>query len=150
MSDEYRPDLLMKKMKAKVMALLKEEARLSAKERQSQQWQLLLQIENVGQFIVGKGGINTMFYIVNNGERKLCLPADMVNKIDKWIVKLSVKSYSIYLDGKKIKSGLSTIEEAKKVKAKRGSIIYEIEAGKKKKVLVCKKALMGNAWSAVK
>jgi hypothetical protein len=45
----------------KVNALMKTEVKMNKAERGSQQWQLLFQIAGYGDYIIGKGGVNTMF-----------------------------------------------------------------------------------------
>lgn len=75
---------LFRAMRTKVKGLLTVEASMSKEERQAQQWQLLFTIDGT-QYLVGKGGVNTMFYIVgSNGKRKLCLPHEMLDILDGW------------------------------------------------------------------
>jgi hypothetical protein len=74
---------LFRAMRTKVKGLLTVEASMSKEDRQAQQWQLLFTIDNT-QYLVGKGGINTMFYTVGSGKRKLCLPHEMLSLLDAW------------------------------------------------------------------
>lgn len=148
--DTVRPVEMFKIMKQKVFQLLQAEGKMNMTERSCQQWQLLFTIPGKGQVIVGKGGINTMFYIINEGERKLCLPSDMLDKIDKWIAKASVVTYKIRHEGKTLYDNLSTIKEAKALKVPKGSALYEVKNGGKKKLAVYEKALFGVAWNDIK
>lgn len=70
-------------LRAQVKASLEREAKLSPNERRMFQWQFFATVNNV-TYIVGKGGANTMFYMVGEGERKLLSPADMLDKISEW------------------------------------------------------------------
>ena len=141
---------LLKTLKQKVNALLLAEAKLSASERERQQWQLLFQIKGMGNVIVGKGGVNTCFYVIDGGERVLLLPQDLLNKIDVWIAMNSSVTYSVVgANGKSIQRGLSR-PEALGVKADVGYYICEVQDGKRKKTHKRVKALKGNSWKPIK
>lgn len=79
-------------LRAQVKACLEREAKLSPAERRQHQWQFFTTIKDV-VYIVGKGGANTMFYMIGQeGERKLCSPPDMLNIISSW----ATAKYSMY------------------------------------------------------
>jgi hypothetical protein len=65
----------------KVQALLRLEAKMSAEEREANQWQLLVKFCG-SQLVVGKGGVNTCFFILGaNGTRKVCYPDALLSKL---------------------------------------------------------------------
>lgn len=140
-----KPSVMFKSMRAKVVGLLRVEAKMSIKERENQQWQLLYQIKGFGDYIVGKGGANTMFWIKDNGERSLCYPNDMIQLIDKWVAESEAVLYHIVVDKKSIAS-YPTPEEARMHKAKDGALIVVTKAGVKTKLFIRKQGLMGAAW----
>lgn len=117
-------------MLAKVKALIRVEIEHTAKDRALQQWQLLFTIDDV-QYIVGKGGVNTMFYQIGKAERVLCFPDELIAMIESYL-KMEYTSYSIYSPEKeKLISGLPTIDAAKKKKAAVGCYIVGHADGKR-------------------
>lgn len=64
-------------------ALMNIEQTLSPAQRKLNQFQLLA-TEGLITYIVGKGGANTIFYSVNQGERKLCYPDEMLAILKEW------------------------------------------------------------------
>lgn len=147
MSD--KPSVMFKSMRAKVVGLLKVEVKMSIKERKNQQWQLLYQIKGFGDYIVGKGGANTMFWTRNSGERTLCYPHEMVQLIDKWIAESETAVYHVAVDGKSIET-YSTKEEALKSNAPKGALIVIAKAGTKTKLFVRKQGLVSASWKPLK
>lgn len=140
---------LLKTMRRKVKTLMDIELDQSKEMRECQQWQLLFQIPSMGQVVVGKGGINTMFYIVAQEERVLCLPDKMLEQIDIWIALASATTYTILNKNKKtVKRNLSKAE-AKVFDAKPGYLLAEVKDGKRKVIMKRVKGLMGNAWKAI-
>ena len=83
-------------LRSQVKACLEKEAKLSPNDRKKHQWQFLTTLNGV-TYIVGKGGANTMFYSVGNGERKLCHPKEMLDIISSW----GKAKYAMYAIGKK-------------------------------------------------
>ena len=141
--------LLLKTMRRKVKALMDIELEQEKDVRECQQWQLLFQIPSMGQVIVGKGGVNTMFYMVGDSERVLCLPDKMLDQIDLWIALASATTYTILdKDKKAVKRNLSKAE-ARAYDAKPGLYMAEVKDGKRKIVAKRVKGLMGNSWKAV-
>lgn len=136
---------MFKVMKQKVFQLLQAESKLTTQERSCNQWQLLFQIKGCGDIIVGKGGVNTMFYTVNNSERKLLLPEAMLDKIDQWIIKTEVTTYTVVNKKRVVAKRLSSIDEAKQHKEK-GNTIFSVKNGKKEKLMEFKKTMFGYAW----
>lgn len=71
-------------LRAQVKSSLEREAKLTPNERRMHQWQFFTTVNDV-VYIVGKGGANTMFYMVGqDGERKLCPPEEMLQIISSW------------------------------------------------------------------
>lgn len=71
-------------LRAQVKSCLEKEAKLSPNERRMFQWQFFATVNGV-TYIVGKGGANTMFYMIGEqGERQLCAPEVMLNIISSW------------------------------------------------------------------
>lgn len=71
-------------LRSQVRACLEKEAKLPPDERRKHQWQFLTTVAGM-TYIVGKGGANTMFYMIGTeGERKLCHPEEMLQIISKW------------------------------------------------------------------
>jgi len=145
--EPLRPVQMFKAMKQKVFRLLEAEAKMNVAERRAQQWQLLFQIDGHGQYIVGKGGVNTMFYKVGDAERELCLPADLLDKIDTWVALAGQITYCIMRDGKVIKRNLSESEAKTYKKAQVGDYLCSISDGKRRRLMKMSKGLMGkSAW----
>src|SRR5690606_30866923 len=119
-------------------------------ERESQQWQLLVQLPKVGNVIVGKGGINTMFYIYGDSPRELCLPDALFDVLDDWILRASIAKYLIKYKGKVVQKGIESETLAREVKVKQGSVLYKVEGGVRTKIAVYKKTLFGKQWEDVK
>lgn len=140
---------LFKVMRQKVVGLLKVEAKLSIKERECQQWQLLFDVKGWGSYVVGKAGANTMFWSKDGSERALCYPNDMVELIDKWIEASSKPQYAIVVDKKRVAT-VATAAEALKYKAPVGAYIFKIDSGTKTKVYKRTQSLMGKTWKPLK
>lgn len=149
MSDKLKPAAMFKMMEYKVLTLIKAEAKMSQKERGCQQWQLLFQIKGFGDYLVGKGGVNTMFYTVNGSERVLCYPNEMLEIIQKWTNSASeVKYLVLNTEGVQVRE-YASLEEAKDFKAKAGYFIARLAEGKKKKLFVRKAGLVNKTWKAI-
>jgi len=74
----------LKVLRRQVKALWKLEEDLPPKQRERHQWQLVA-VQNEVPYLVGKGGANTFFYKVGNGnEMQYGLPDDVLAVIDKW------------------------------------------------------------------
>lgn len=146
---KINPAQLFKAMRAKVVGCLKIEAKMTIKEREQQQWQLLFQIKGHGDYIVGKGGANTMFWIKNNGERHTCYPQQMLELLDKWCASSESTKYHIVYSKKSVAS-YDSLDEARTHKAKEGSKIVKVEKGEKTALFVRKQGLMGIAWKPTK
>ena len=137
--------ILYRAMLAKVKALLRIETAHNKEERSAQQWQLFFEIDGI-QFIVGKGGVNTMFYSVGKGDRVLCYPEELLTFLEE----LVHKKYSSYAicdsSGKVLRSGLMSEEEALKKKAPVGSFIIAYGDGKRFRLYVRQTGLFKEVW----
>lgn len=144
MSD-VKPSALFKAMRSKVVGLIRVEDRMTIKERKCQQWQILFQIKGFGDYIVGKGGANTMFYMVDGGERKLCFPQEMIQILDKWCADSESVKYHVAVNKKSV-AAYDSKEAALKHKAPHGAVIVKVAAGKKTVLYVRTQGLMGASW----
>jgi hypothetical protein len=141
--------VLYRAMLSKVKALLKVESPHSKDERSAQQWQLLFQIDGT-QFIVGKGGVNTTFYTVGDGERKLCYPDELLEFLES-LVRKATPVFAIYSKtGKKLKSGILSENDALNEDATVGCYIVGMSNGKKKRLYVRKRGLFDVVWQPFK
>ena len=139
---------LYRTMLAKVRSLMLNEARLSDKLKSAQQWQLLFQIDGM-DIIVGKGGINTMFYILGTGgKRVICYPDELVDKIKKW----SQRKYTAYIVYDKDGNGLAgpSMKKIRDTDFPTRSYQSGFYNGKEVKLAVLQKSLTGRAWVPVK
>lgn len=142
-------ETLFKHMRTKVRLLLNAEAKMTAEERKAQQWQLLFQIRGT-QYVIGKGGVNTMFYVVGDQPRVLCYPDELLAAIDFWDKK-KYSEYAIYTkDGKPIETGIKTEKEALAKTAPTGSFIVAVAGTKKVRKYVMSMSLIKNAWKPYK
>lgn len=85
---------ILKKMKA----LLKEDDDLTKEQCEVHQWQLLAKIANY-TFVVGKGGVNTIFYTRSSVDRVVCYPDEMLEILEE-LSKSRIFTY-VALDKKK-------------------------------------------------
>ena len=137
--------ILYRSMLAKVKALLKVESSHNAKEREAQQWQLFFNIDGI-QFIIGKGGVNTTFYTVGKGERKLCYPDELIKFLEE-LVKKKYSSYSICgASGEVIRSGIMSEDDALRKKAPIGSFIVAHGDGKRFRLYERQPGLFKDVW----
>lgn len=134
---------LFRVMAAKVKSLMLHEHRLTQEEKKCQQWQLLFQIDGI-QFIVGKGDVNTMFYIVGDEERVICYPDELMEKIQEWN-KAKYTSYYVFSKDKEKLSGPSR-RKIKDTNFPVGSLLVGRNGEGKKRVAVLQKSLTGKTW----
>lgn len=146
MTDKIRPNVMFKAMRHKVFTLLKTESKLSLLERKNQQWQLLFQIKGYGSYVLGKGGINTMFYTIDDGERKLCYPDDLLALIDTWIEESDKTGFGILNSSGKLIRNVATQKEALDFKAKVGAHIVRIADGTQTRLFVRVEGLFNKSW----
>lgn len=140
---------LYKAMLAKTRGLLKVESTHSEKQRKAQQWQLLFSIDGT-QYIVGKGGVNTTFYKVGDGERKLCYPEELLTFLEA-LTRKKYSSYAIYSkDGKPLETGIMTEADALKKKASVGSYIVALNDGKKIRLFIMQAGIFKPVWQPFK
>lgn len=139
--------ILYRALLAKVKALLSVESTHDKELRAAQQWQLFAKIDGV-QFIVGKGGVNTMFYSVGNNERVLCYPDELITFLES-LCRTKYSLYAICSDaGKVVRRGILSETEALKKKPPVGYYIVAYENGKKVKLFVRQKGLSENIWKS--
>lgn len=138
--------LLYRSMLSKVRALLKIELPHNAEDRKLQQWQLLFTIDGI-QYVVGKGGVNTMFYQIGIANRKLCYPEELLQLLESF-TRRKVSSYAICdPKGKVVLSGLMSEEDALKKKPKIGYFIVGFVDGKKVRLYVGQTGLFKPVWT---
>ncbi len=140
---------MLKAMRQKIVALIKIEAKMCMAERKSQQWQLLFQIGSV-QYVIGKGGANTMFYTVGSDERKLCYPNDMLALIDTWITTHNSVVYAIQNLENKIVKRFDSQSEALAFRAKAGYHLIRIADGTKTKLFIRSEGLFNKTWKPLR
>tara|TARA_B100000700_G_scaffold88627_1_gene99995 strand:- start:112373 stop:112825 length:453 start_codon:yes stop_codon:yes gene_type:complete len=135
-------------LRAQVKANLEREAKLSPAERRQHQWQFFTTVGEV-TYIVGKGGANTMFYMVGqNGERHMCSPKDMLDIISSW-GQSRFAVYAVCKKPSKFSHGpFQSEEEALAVKdAPKGSYIVGITPENKViRLHKLKSGLMDDKW----
>lgn len=138
--------VLYRAMLSKVRALLKVEASHNKEERQSQQWQLLFDIDGV-QYIVGKGGVNTTFYQIGDGKRKLLYPDELIQFLES-LTKSKYQSYAICApSGKVVKSGFTSEDSAKAQNPPIGYYLVGFSDGKKKRLFIRQQGIFKNVWN---
>ncbi len=98
-----------KNLYTKVKYLLHSERDLTVDEKKLFQWQLHASLGDAEPaFVIGKGGANTIFYSLSQGERKLCYPNDALDLLDN----ISKRKEFVYvaLDKAKVKIGYFLLE----------------------------------------
>ena len=138
--------ILYRAMLAKVRYLLKVESDHDVETRKQQQWQLLFTVEDGVQYIIGKGGVNTMFYQVGEQERVLCYPEELMNFLEE-LVKAKYTSYAVHHEpSDRRSSGIISLALALKKKAPVGSYILGFSDGAEVKLYKRKKTLFKEDW----
>ncbi len=103
----------------KIKALLKEDDKLTTAQCECYQWQILVKVPgHDATFVVGKGGVNTIFYSASSTDRKVCYPEDILELLEK----LSKSKVFVYLalDKKKNEIGYSvSLKRARKMEGAR-------------------------------
>lgn len=126
----------------KVKLLLKEDDQLTKEQCEMYQWQLLAKVPGTDYtFVVGKGGVNTMFYSASSAERATCYPEDMLEILNE-LAKSKTFVY-VALDKRKEEVGFSAfIDKAKKMDGAKYIVAVSF-SGKKKTVMKKQKDLFG-------
>ena len=142
---------LFKVLHDKVKKSLLQETKLSEDERRLFQWQFLSKIGNVN-YLVGKGGANTMFYRVGDvGDPSYCYPEEILAIIKSWS-KSEYSAYTIDVDvmGTCVAGPFVKLEEAKDFIPDNSKRPYYIIGhktdGSSEKVFILKKSLQGLSW----
>jgi hypothetical protein len=149
MSEPVNSTEMLRSLRAKVVALLRIESKMGLAERGAQQWQLLVQLNGDECYVVGKGGVNTMFYTVNGGERKLCYPDEMLALIDCWVAASMVPAYAVTNLKGGIAKRCTSRKSALEFRAKLGYHIVKIVGGKQTRIYVRRASLFGKSWEPV-
>lgn len=106
-----------KNLLLKVRALLKEDDHLTKEQCEVHQWQLLAKLHDY-TFIVGKGGVNTIFFSASSEERSVCYPDEILDLLKK-LSEGEVLAY-VALDKKKEQLGYSVLlDQARAIKRAR-------------------------------
>lgn len=135
----------------KVKYLLHCESKLTDEQKALHQWQLLTSRGSIN-YIVGKGGVNTCFYVLGENERVVCYPQELVDMLTK----LSKEKYSEYVIVNQAKKRLSkaklTLAEALEIKPKStGAYIVGVtDSGKMSRLYYSSKGLNGITWNRFK
>lgn len=137
---------------SKAKYLFDQEAKLTNEEKADHQWQLLLSVGGV-QYIVGKGGVNTAFYIIGDNERVVCYPYELLDKIKSWS-ESGFASYMVvdthYDPPRRKLAPTDDLEGILDKTPKPGYLIVGIKRdGKKQRLYLAKKTLSGAAWSKI-
>lgn len=102
-----------KNLLTKVRALLNADLRLNRAQIEQHQWMLMVKVADQ-QILIGKGGVNTMFYQFGSHKRKVCGPMDMIDLLKK----LSRRRYQIFRVGTTIFWSEKSALKQEPVKAK--------------------------------
>lgn len=136
-----------KHLVAKVKYMLYLESKLDLEECAQSQWQMFCKWCEI-QYIFGRGGANTCFYQIGNGERQVCYPDELV----KWLDKLSKQKFGAYAicdQNKKIKQGLfPSLDDCKDIEPKKAGlyIVGLDERGKFHRLMYSSVGLERNVW----
>lgn len=74
----------LKLLRKRVKTMWAMEADLSPNERELHQWQILAYQTSI-PYLVGKGGANTFFYRIGEGQMQYAMPDEMFAILDKWL-----------------------------------------------------------------
>ncbi len=127
---------------SKVKLLLKEDDNLTKEQCEMFQWQTLAKIPDTNYtFLVGKGGVNTIFYSASSQERATCYPEDMLDILSN-LAKSKTFVY-VALDKRKSEIGFSAfLDKAKKMEG--AKYVLEVSfSGKKRTLMKKQKDLFG-------
>lgn len=133
----------------KVNALLKVDSNNEHDLSKNLQWQILVQCnEHPWKFIVGKGGINTIFYTHSSEARKVVYPAD-IKKIMKQLAKRKDYCYEAYTKDNTALGTYLFLEDAKAVKHAKKIIIIHLD-GTKTQIKLKKDIYKNKEWRTEK
>ena len=121
------------------------EAKLSADQRKTNEWQLLTKV-NGHPIIVGKGGVNTIFYKFGDRERRVCYPDQILDRLQELAAQrcdgyLVVDPKSDDKDG----TWCWRLADAQKMLAKRCRI-YSITGTERQLVFTASDSVNGLIW----
>ena len=137
-----------KHLVTKAKLLLHQESKLEPEERAQHQWQMLTKRSGV-QYIVGKGGANTCFIVIGEGERKLYYPDEFIKQLEK-LAKQKFGAYAIYCKrrDKLYPTRWHTIDEVKAREPRRSSLVIVglDDKGNRHELYYASKGLTGISW----
>lgn len=134
-------------LRQQVRACLERESKLTPSERKLHQWQFVTTVAGV-PYVVGKGGANTMFYQVGiKGERKLCMPKEMLDIISDWN-KSKYAMYAICKTKSKYRVGpVPKIDGLLEGTGRPGEYIVGITSENKVvRLYICKSGITESVW----
>lgn len=138
----------MRTLRSQFNRLIAIEEQLPDTRRSTSQWQVLTTVgkHNV---IVGKGGMNTIFYQIGNQEMCYVYPHQMKTILNTW-VRTGYLFYVIARD-KKVLRTYKTLNEAKSNKAETYVGSYLVGVGEtNRRLFRLRKTLLGVDWEKVK
>ena len=136
-------------LRSKVRALFTLEDKLTPEEKANQQWQLLTQVSGLN-LIVGKGGVNTAFYVLGDNERQICYPQDLLDFLET-LSKAKFPVYKVMYSRSRIEGVYTSEKEAKASPVLDGAFIVGVTfEGKLKKLYSGSKGLMKKQWLPIK
>jgi hypothetical protein len=126
----------------KLTACLRLEAKLTKEEREANEFSLLVRFGDT-KMVVLKGGVNTIAYTMGDGERQVCYPDEMLEKLDT----LAKREFWYFEVGGRIRFSVGTL--LKKPPGKLTRIVGVGENGKKL-AYVAKATFDGAEWVPAK
>ncbi len=138
-----------KHLLTKLKYLVNEDAKIEGEEKRDFQWSLLFTRGPV-TFLIGKGGLNTIFYDIG-GKRELCYPKEAIKLLEKKSLDKYI-AYAIYSKDKELVSGPFLFhDDTMALQAGKGQFFVGIKSsGKLVQLYTAKSNLFGKlAWSPV-
>lgn len=134
-------------LRSKVRALFTLEDKLPNEEKAKHQWQLLTQVSGLN-LLVGKGGVNTAFYVIGDNERKICYPDELLAMLDN-MARAKFAVYKVMRTREDIAGVYSTLKEAKASKPIKGFFIIGVtQDSKHRKLYYAASGLVNGTWAA--
>jgi len=132
-------------LQSKARALFTLEAKLSHEEKATQQWQLLTNVCGVS-LIVGKGGVNTAFYVIHDMPRQVCYPTELLDVLGS-LASAPYAFYALMSEPKTIsRLFLSESDALKHAPIKNSFIVGISPSGTRKRLFAYSQSLVGPTW----